>query len=59
MGLCYQAIGTVSPDLALHLPLLHYQTLSGVQVIWADLEYSGFKNGKHLWMLQNFGINQE
>lgn len=53
------AIGTVSPNLNIHMPSLNYQSLSGTQNIWADLEYKGKNSeGQHIWGLKDFGVNQ-
>lgn len=52
-------IGTVSSNLDIHMPSLNYQSLFGIQNIWADFEYLGENlEGKHTWELKNFGVNQ-
>lgn len=52
-------IGTVSSNLDIHMPTLKYQSLLGVQNIWADLEYKGVDSeGQHIWGLKDFGVNQ-
>ena len=53
------AIGSVSPDLNIHMPSLNYQSLNGNQNLWADFEYYGQgNNGELLWKLKEYGINQ-
>ena len=52
-------IGTVSPDLDIHMPSLNYQSLEGIQNLWADFEYYGQgKNGELLWKLKEYGVNK-
>jgi len=53
------ATGTVSPNLAVHMPSLEYQTLTDTQNIWVDFEFYGQgANGELLWKLKDFGVNQ-
>jgi len=52
-------IGTVSPNLDIHMPSLNYQSLGGIQNLWADFEYYGqSENGELLWKLKEYGVNQ-
>ncbi len=52
-------VGTVSSNLDIHMPLLNYQSLTGIQNIWADFEYYGQdENGDLLWRLKDFGTNK-
>ena len=51
--------GTVASNLDIHMPSLKYQTLLGVQNIWADLEYKGTNSARqHIWGLKDSGVNQ-
>jgi hypothetical protein len=51
--------GTVSQELAIHIPSLEYQTLTGNQNIWANFEfYEQNINGELFWKLKDFGLNQ-
>ncbi|MDM8560079.1 hypothetical protein [Candidatus Parabeggiatoa sp. HSG14] len=51
--------GIVSPNLNIKIPSLNYQSLTGTQNIWVDFEYLGTNSeGKHIWGLKNYGVNQ-
>jgi len=51
-------IGTVSPNLDIHIPSINYESQIGTLNIWTNLEYLGINSdGKHIWGLKDFGKN--
>jgi len=54
--LAESTVGTVSENLDVHMPFLTFKDSS----IWADLGFYGQgTNGELLWMLKNYGINEQ
>lgn len=49
---------TVAPNLNIHIPTADYQSLTGTMSIWADLQFVSNPDGRFLWELSNFGVNQ-
>jgi hypothetical protein len=49
----------VFSSICIHMPSLNYQSLGGIQNLWADFEYYGQgENGELLWKLKEYGVNQ-
>ncbi len=50
---------TVAPNLDIHLPSLHYQSLTEAKDLWVDLEFYGKDGDILLWKLKDFLIRKD
>jgi hypothetical protein len=49
---------TISPNLSIHIPSAEYQSLGGTMNLWVDLQFISNPDGKLMWELSNYGVNQ-
>lgn len=51
-------ITTIATNLNIHIPQANYQSLDGTMNLWADLKFVPSNDGRLLWELTNYGVNQ-